>query len=158
MTSTLGRDVTHVVFFSSSSPSSDILFLDSVMATRRLVTIVGATGAQGGAVLRALLGNNEYRIRGLTRDVNSDKAKAVQQLSDEIEMVQCDLNSTDDVQRAFEGSWAIYALTDFWAQPDLPELEVEHGRRMADVAAQLKSKPFYIFSIAEDVDRLSGGK
>ncbi|CAF1244076.1 unnamed protein product [Didymodactylos carnosus] len=96
------------------------------MANRRLVTVVGATGAQGGAV-----------IRGLTRDVNSEKAQALKRLGDYIEMVTCDINKSDDVKCAFKDSWAIYALTDSWAQPDQPDFEIRQGMLMADVAASL---------------------
>ena len=42
------------------------------------------------------------KFRGLTRDATSEKAQAVQRLSDHIEMVSCDINKRDDVQRAFK--------------------------------------------------------
>jgi uncharacterized protein YbcI len=72
-------------------------------------------------------------------------------------MVTCDITKSDDVQRAFKDSWAIFALTDYWAQPDKPELEVQQGTIMADAAASLKI-PYYIFSTVEDVNKLSGEK
>ena len=96
------------------------------------------------------------KIRALTRDVTSQKAQALQALSNDIEMVTCNINKIDDVTRAFQGSWAIYALTDFWAQPDQPEVEVQQGRIMADVAASLQT-PYYILSVLEDADKLSNG-
>jgi hypothetical protein len=81
----------------------------------------------------------------------------VKQLSNDIEMVTCDINKSDDVKRAFKDSWAIYALTDYWAQPDQPEVEMHQGNLMADAAASLQI-PYYIFSVLEDADKLSGGK
>ena len=72
-------------------------------------------------------------------------------------MVTCDINKSDDVKRAFKDSWAIYALTDFWAQPDQPDVEIQQGTLMADIAASLQI-PYYIFSTVEDVNKLSGGK
>ena len=97
------------------------------------------------------------QIRGLTRDATSAKAQAIKRLSDDVEMVNCDINKSDDVKRAFQGSWAIFALTDFWAQPDQPEVEVKQGRLMADTAAAL-NVPYYIFSTLEDSKKQSGGK
>jgi hypothetical protein len=78
-------------------------------------------------------------------------------LSDDIELVTCDINKSDDVKRAFKDSWAVYALTDYWAQPDQPEVEMQQGMLMADVAASLQT-PYYIFSTLENSDKLSGGK
>jgi hypothetical protein len=72
-------------------------------------------------------------------------------------MVTCDITKSDDVQRAFKDSWAIFALTDYWAQPDKPELELLQGTIMADAAASLKI-PYYVFSTVEDVNKLSGEK
>ena len=85
------------------------------------------------------------------------KAQAIQRLSDHIEMATCDINKSDDVKRAFKDSWAVFALTDYWAQPDQPETEMHQGILMADIAASLRV-PYYIFSTVEDVNKLSGGK
>ncbi|CAF3843760.1 unnamed protein product, partial [Rotaria sp. Silwood1] len=96
-------------------------------------------------------------IRALTRDVNSEKAQAIKRSSDDIEMVTCDISKYDDVKRAFQDSWAIYAVTDFWAQPDKPEVELQQGQLMADVAASLQI-PYYIFSTLDDSNKISDGK
>lgn len=93
----------------------------------------------------------------MTRDETSEKAQALKRLSDDIEIVKCDITKKDDVERAFKDSWAIYALTDFWAQPDRPEVEMQQGLLMADTAAALNT-PYYIFSTSVDVSKLSGGK
>ncbi|CAF1613141.1 unnamed protein product, partial [Adineta ricciae] len=127
------------------------------MSEKRLVTVIGATGAQGGAVVRSLVQTGKYQIRGLTRDAKSDKALSVAQLSDQIEMVTCDINKKEDLECAFKDSWAVYALTDFWAQPDKPEIEIQQGKLMADVADSLQI-PYFIFSTVENVNKLSGGK
>lgn len=75
-------------------------------------------------------------------------------MSNDIEIVQCNLTKSEDVQRAFKDSWAVFALTDYWAQPDKPELEVQQGTVMADAAASLNI-PYYIFSMTEDMDKES---
>ncbi|UJR29634.1 hypothetical protein I4U23_017182 [Adineta vaga] len=127
------------------------------MASKQLVTIVGSTGAQGGAIVRSLVETGKYKIRGLTRDAKSEKSQAIARLSKDIEMVTCDIGKKDDVERAFKDSWAIFALTDFWAQPDKPEIEIQQGKLMADVADSLKV-PYYIYSTLENVEKISGGK
>lgn len=72
-------------------------------------------------------------------------------------MVSCDINKKEDVQRAFKDSWAVFAITDFWAQPDKPETEFHQGVLMADVADELQV-PYFVFSVLEDANKLSGGK
>ena len=81
----------------------------------------------------------------------------MKRLSDDIEIVKCDITKNDDVQRAFTDSWAIYSLTDFWAHPDKPEVEMQQGILMADTAASLNI-PYYIFSTLEDTMKISNGK
>lgn len=78
-------------------------------------------------------------------------------LSKSIEVVKCDITKSEDVQRAFKDSWAVFAVTDFWAQPDQPEMEVQQGTVMADAAGSLKV-PYYIFSMTEDLDQSMKGK
>lgn len=93
----------------------------------------------------------------MTRDANSAKALAVKQLSEHIEMVTCDINNKDDVLRAFRDSWAVFCVTDFWAQPDKPEVELKQGILMADAAVATKVE-YSIFSVLEDSNKLSGNK
>jgi len=67
---------------------------------RKLVVVVGATGGQGGSVIRRLLSDGSYQIRGLTRD---PKSKISQDLvAKGIEMVDADLNDLQSVTAAFE--------------------------------------------------------
>lgn len=63
----------------------------------------------------------------------------------------------EDLERAFKGSWAVFAVTDFGTSPDNSELEYQQGTSMADVASALQV-PYLIFSVIEDVEKLSGGK
>ncbi|CAF4126919.1 unnamed protein product [Rotaria magnacalcarata] len=72
-------------------------------------------------------------------------------------MVSCDIGKPEDVQRAFKDSWTVFAVTDFWAQPHQPEVEIQQGQAMSDAAATLQI-PYFIFSTLEDTMKLSGGK
>ena len=93
----------------------------------------------------------------MTRDPTSGKSQSLKRLSNDIELVKCDISNRDDVRRAFKDSWAVFTVTDYWAHPDKPEVEIEQGALMADVAADLKV-PYYIASVLEDVDKQSDGK
>ena len=72
-------------------------------------------------------------------------------------MVTCDINKPDDVHRAFEGSWAVFTVTDFMGQPDKPDAELLQGKAMADAAVAQKVE-YLVCSVLEDADKISGGK
>ena len=60
----------------------------------KLMVVTGATGMQGSGVINALSANPDWKIRGLTRDTNSEKAKALVQRG--VEMVAADFDDRDD--------------------------------------------------------------
>jgi uncharacterized protein YbjT (DUF2867 family) len=68
----------------------------------KLITVFGATGAQGGSVVAALLQDKSLKIRGVTRNVNSEAAKALQ--SKGVELVTADLNDEESLVKAVEVS------------------------------------------------------
>ncbi|CAF5098594.1 unnamed protein product, partial [Rotaria sp. Silwood1] len=110
-----------------------------------------------GAVVRSLSKMGKFKIRCLTRYPTSEKARKLQSLSDNIEIFQCNIRNKDDLLHAFQNSWAIFAMTDFWATPTQPEIEIEQGKLMADIAAKSNIK-YFIFSCAINVNKLSDGK
>jgi uncharacterized protein YbjT (DUF2867 family) len=66
----------------------------------KLVVVVGATGQQGGSVINSLLKDGTFQIRGITRNVNSEKAKAL--YAKGVEMVVADLDNKDSLMKAFQ--------------------------------------------------------
>jgi uncharacterized protein YbjT (DUF2867 family) len=76
--------------------------------------VLGATGAQGGGLMRSILADKsgDFTARALTRDVNSDKAKALANLGAEV--VAVDIDNYESVVKAFDGAYGIYAGTFFW--------------------------------------------
>lgn len=66
----------------------------------KLLTVIGATGIQGGSVIAAALKSGDWRIRGVTRNVNSDASKAL--ASKGVEMVLADWNDEKTLVKAFE--------------------------------------------------------
>ncbi|MGD0010924.1 MAG: NmrA/HSCARG family protein [Terriglobia bacterium] len=105
------------------------------MAEKRIIAVVGATGAQGGGLVRAILSDARggFSARALTRDVNSDKAKALAKLGAEV--VAADIDDVESLKRAFEGAYGAYCVTFFWAHFS-PEKELAEATNMAQAAMQ----------------------
>ena len=105
------------------------------MAEKRIIAVVGATGAQGGGLVRAILSDQRggFSARALTRDVNSDKAKALAKLGAEV--VAADVDDVESLKRAFEGAYGAYCVTFFWAHFS-PEKELAEATNMAQAAKQ----------------------
>ena len=80
----------------------------AIWYVERLLTI-RPTGNQGGAVARSLLKNNNFAVRGITRNPGSDAAKALASLG--AEMVKADGFNKDEMKAAFEGSWGAFVNT-----------------------------------------------
>jgi uncharacterized protein YbjT (DUF2867 family) len=98
-------------------------------STDKTLLITGATGRQGGAVVRHLLPKG-WKLRALTRDPGSHAARALTQKG--VEVVQGDLEDAASVVRAAAGVYGIYSVQDFWAVG--AKREVQQGRNVADAA------------------------
>ena len=85
------------------------------MADQKIIAVVGATGMQGGGLVRALANepNGALKARALTRNVTSGKAKALSRLG--VEMVTADLDDLAGLQRAFAGADPAFCVTNFWS-------------------------------------------
>ncbi|MGH3025762.1 MAG: NmrA/HSCARG family protein [Gaiellaceae bacterium] len=84
------------------------------MADKKLIAVVGATGAQGGGLARAILTDphSEFAVRGVTRNPESDNAKTL--AAQGAELVAADLDDEASLAAAFEGAYGAYCLTNFW--------------------------------------------
>jgi uncharacterized protein YbjT (DUF2867 family) len=105
------------------------------MAQPKIIAVTGATGAQGGGLVRAILNDPSggFAARALTRDINSKKAQFLRKLGAEV--VQADLDDPDSVQRAFDGAYGAFCVTFFWEHFS-PEKEYAQARAMANAAKQ----------------------
>ena len=105
------------------------------MADKKIIAVVGATGAQGGGLVRAILNDKEsgFTARALTRTPNSDKAKALATLG--VEVVAADLDNPESVKEAFDGAYGAFCVTNFWEHFSA-EKEVAQARNMAQAAKQ----------------------
>ncbi|WP_433732677.1 NmrA/HSCARG family protein [Nocardia sp. CA-129566] len=99
------------------------------MVERELILVTGATGRQGGAVVRHLLARG-MPIRALTR--NPDSARARSLAATGVELVQGDMDDVESLERAMIGAHGVYSVQDFWSVG--AEREVQQGRNVADAA------------------------
>ena len=118
------------------------------MSDKKIIAVVGATGAQGGGLVRAILAdpNGGYAVRAITRDVNSDKAKALAALGAEV--VAADVDSQDSLAEALKGAYGAFFVTFFWDHFS-PDKEKQHARNMAN-AAKAAGVQHVIWSSLED--------
>lgn len=100
------------------------------MPEKKIIAVVGATGAQGGGLVRAILNDptGGFAVRALTRDVNSDKARALASLGAEV--VAADVDDEAGLQRALAGAHGAFCVTFFWAHFS-PEKELAEAANMA---------------------------
>ena len=118
------------------------------MPDKKIIAVTGATGSQGGGLVRAILAdpNGGFAVRALTRDVNSEKARALQKLGAEV--VQADVDDIASLRRAFTGAYGAFCVTFFWAHMS-PEKETADARALAQAAKDAGVK-HVIWSTLED--------
>jgi uncharacterized protein YbjT (DUF2867 family) len=118
------------------------------MPDKKVIAVVGATGAQGGGVVRAILADQggPFAARALTRDVKSEKARALAAAGAEV--VQADVDDLDSLKRAFAGAYGAYCVTFFWAHMSA-EKEIAEAHAMAQ-AAKHANLQHVIWSTFED--------
>ena len=121
------------------------------MDQRKIIAVVGATGAQGGSLVRAILSDKKsgYRVRALTRKPGSDKAKELEKMG--VEVVKTDIDDVESLKRAFEGAHGAFCVTNFWEHFS-PRKEWEQARNMAQAAKHAGVK-HVIWSTLEDTRR-----
>jgi uncharacterized protein YbjT (DUF2867 family) len=118
------------------------------MADKKIIAVMGATGAQGGGLVRAILSdpNGGFAARAITRDVNSDKAKELAKLGAEV--VAADLDDPASIKKAFQGAYGVFCVTFFWNHFS-PDKEIAHATTMAQAAKDAGVK-HVIWSSLED--------
>jgi uncharacterized protein YbjT (DUF2867 family) len=118
------------------------------MEKKKIIAVVGATGAQGGGLVLSILndGSKEFEARGISRDITSAKAKELSKLG--AQMVQADLNDKSSLVTAFKGVYGAYCVTNFWEHFS-PEKEMAQAKNMAE-AAKEAGVQHVIWSTLED--------
>ncbi len=121
------------------------------MDDRKTIAVVGATGAQGGGLVRAILDDpgGGFRPRALTRDPGSLKAEELRRMGAEV--VGADLDDAASLERAFRGAYGAYCVTNFWEHFS-PERELAQAANLAD-AARRAGLRHVVWSTLEDTRR-----
>jgi uncharacterized protein YbjT (DUF2867 family) len=119
------------------------------MADDKIIAVTGATGAQGGGVARSILDDpgGAFRLRAITRNPESDKAKALAAAGAEV--VKADLDDEASLRAAFDGAYGAFCVTNFWEHFS-PEKETAQGRNLAH-AAKAAGVRHVVWSTFEDV-------
>jgi uncharacterized protein YbjT (DUF2867 family) len=118
------------------------------MKEKKIIAVIGAAGAQGGGLVRAILNDpgSEFTPRAVLRNINSDKAKELSDMG--AELVQADLDDPESIKKAFKGAYGAFCVTFYWEHFS-PEKEKMHAKAMADAARETGLK-HVIWSTLED--------
>lgn len=121
------------------------------MNGRRIIAVVGATGAQGGGLVRAIANDKDgaFAIRALTRRVDSEAARELAKSGAEV--VAADLDDVESLKKAFKGAYGAFCLTNFWEHFS-PERELAQVKAQAE-AAKHAGLQHVIWSTLEDTRR-----
>jgi uncharacterized protein YbjT (DUF2867 family) len=130
------------------------------MTGKKIIAVVGATGAQGGGVVDVFLNdpllNQEWTVRAVTRDPTKDKAKKLKERGADVVAVsvlggsiwaslqlltnwKADLNDKASLVKAFTGATAAFGVTNYWETMSI-DAEIQQGRNLVD-AAKVVSPP-----------------
>lgn len=124
-------------------------------SNRPLITIVGILGKQGRSVAKTLLATGHYRVRGITRRINSPEAISLIEQGAELLSIPLALGYKQDFVEAFRGSYGIFMMTPNIAPPQTHEFAL--GKELADAAVEAGTHHL-IFSSLENVDTITNGE
>jgi len=115
--------------------------------SKKVIAVVGATGAQGGGLVRAIQRDaGDFVARAVVRDTGSEKAKALAALGAEV--VTGDVDDVESLKRAFAGAYGTYCVTFYWAHLS-PERESAQARNLA-LASKHAGAQHVVWSTLED--------
>jgi uncharacterized protein YbjT (DUF2867 family) len=124
-------------------------------SSKPLITVVGASSKQGRSVVNTLLQSERYRVRALTRRVDTPEAQSLARQGAELATVPLELGHTNDLVNAFRGSHGAFLMTPPIMPPATHEMAL--GRQQADAALEAGVQ-HVIFSGLENVDKITAGK
>jgi uncharacterized protein YbjT (DUF2867 family) len=116
--------------------------------SKKIITVTGATGAQGGGLARAILADasGEFTLRAVTRKPDGDAARALAAAG--AELVSADLDDVGSLQQAFKGAHGAFCLTNYWEHMS-PDKELAQAKNLAD-ACRASGVAHVIWSTLED--------
>ncbi|KAK4888966.1 hypothetical protein LTR27_012187 [Elasticomyces elasticus] len=106
--------------------------------SEKLIVILGATGNQGGSVVTAFLGDAAWKVRGITRNKSSPKARSLEARG--VQVVEADMSRPTDLKAAFDGAHVIFAVSDFMGIYFDTALQTTPGKDRNECAAEQESQ------------------
>lgn len=119
---------------------------------KQTILVTGATGAQGGSVAKALLAQDQFNVRMLTRNASSAKAKQLQQMGAEV--VEGDLDNKQSLLDAMKDCYGVFGVTNFWEHF---QNEYQQGINLID-AVKASGIQHFVYSSLPSYRKLSMGK
>ncbi|KAK6196589.1 hypothetical protein LQW54_011373 [Pestalotiopsis sp. IQ-011] len=128
------------------------------MTTRKIITVFGATGLQGGSVAWKFLQDADlsaqWAVRAVTRDVKKPAAKELAAAGAQV--VAASFEDPDSLVKSMSGAYAVFANTNYWEQAD-GNVEIRQGKNLADAAKEAGVQHF-IWSSLLNINKASNGK
>ncbi|MCB0577568.1 MAG: NmrA/HSCARG family protein [Saprospiraceae bacterium] len=121
------------------------------MKQKQIILVTGATGAQGGSVAYALLNQQIFSVRILTRNPDSERAQALKQAGAEV--VEGDMGNPASLAKALEGCYGVFGVTNFWEHF---EQEFKHGKNLIE-AVHSSGVKHVVLSTLADYQGMTGG-
>ena len=118
------------------------------------IVVIGATGAQGGGVVRTLSAKGGYAIKAVTRNTSSDKAKALAALPN-VALISADLDDEASLMAAFSGAYGVFLVTNFWEHFSAAK-EIEQCKKVA-AAAKAAGVAHVVWSTLEHTPSFGAG-
>ncbi|HTL10221.1 MAG TPA: NmrA/HSCARG family protein [Chitinophagaceae bacterium] len=122
------------------------------MTQKKTILVTGATGAQGGSVAKALLADDTYAVRILTRHPSGAAARELQAAGASI--AAGDMSDPESLRKAMQGCYGVYGVTNFWEHF---EHEYQLGKNLVDAVKESNIEHF-VFHTLPDLKKMSKGK
>jgi len=121
--------------------------MGTTAGSEKVIAVTGASGRQGGGVVRALRAGGQFKVRALSRNPDTHR-----DLADEV--VEADLDRPETLAAAFDGAHGVFLVTNFWEEGTDEAKQATEAVRTAK-AAGVKH---VIWSTLPNVEAISGGR